>query len=79
MQSTKSDETRSTIWSVGSDDIGAYFALYAVLYVLGTVAIVWLQVQRAGAIHEIATSIITNISLLGVGIAPTAAIVLTEI
>lgn len=79
MQSTNSDETRSTIWSVGSDDIGAYFGLYVLLYLLGTIVILWLHVQRAGAVHEIVTSIITNMSLLGVGIAPTAAIVLTEI
>ena len=79
MQSAKSDETRSTIWSVGSDDIGAYFGLYVLLYLLGTIIILWLHVQRAGAVHEIVTSIITNMSLLGVGIAPTAAIVLTEI
>ena len=79
MQSTNSDETRSTIWSVGSDDIGAYFGLYVLLYLLGTIGILWLHVQRAGAVHEIVTSIITNMSLLGVGIAPTAAIVLTEI
>ena len=79
MQSTNSDETRSTIWSVGSDDIGAYFGLYVLLYLLGTIGILWLHVPRAGAVHEIVTGIITNMSLLGVGIAPTAAIVLTEI
>ena len=49
------------------------------LYLLGSVAIIWLHVQRAGPVHEIVTGIITNMSLLGVGIAPTAAIVLTEI
>ncbi len=79
MQSANSDEKRSTIWSVGSDDIGAYFGLYVLLYLVGTIIILWLHVQRAGAVHEIVTSIITNMSLLGVGIAPTAAIVLTEI
>ncbi len=79
MQSKSNDDPRSTIWSVGSEDIGAYFGLYVLLYLLGTVGIVWLHVQRAGPVHEIVTSIITNMSLLGVGIAPTAAIVLTEI
>ena len=79
MQSTRNDEPRSTIWSISTEDIGAYFGLYVVLYLLGSVAIVWLQVQRAGPVHEIVTGIITNMSLLGVGVAPTAAIVLTEI
>ena len=79
MQSTRNDEPRSTIWSISTEDIGAYFGLYVVLYLLGSVAIVWLHVLRPGPIHEIVTGIITNMSLLGVGIAPTAAIVLTEI
>ena len=79
MQPTRNEEPRSTIWSISTEDIGAYFGLYVVLYLLGSVAIVWLQVQRAGPVHEIVTGIITNMSLLGVGIAPTAAIVLTEI
>ena len=79
MQSKRNDEPRSTIWSVGTEDIGAYFGLYVVLYMLGTVGIVWLHVLRSEPIHEIVTGIITNMSLLGVGIAPTAAIVLTEI
>lgn len=79
MRSTDIEDPRSTIWSVGSDDIGAYFGLYVVLYLLGSVGIVWLHVQRAGPVHEIVTGIITNMSLLGLGIAPTTAIVLTEI
>ena len=79
MRSTDNEDPRSTIWSVGSDDIGAYFGLYVVLYLLGSAGIVWLQVQRAGPVHEIVTGIITNMSLLGLGIAPTTAIVLTEI
>lgn len=79
VQSKRNDEPRSTIWSVGTEDIGAYFGLYVLLYMLGTVGIVWLHTQRAGPVHEIVTGIITNMSLLGVGIAPTAAIVLTEI
>ena len=79
MQSERNDEPRSTIWSISTEDIGAYFGLYALLYLSGSVAIIWLHVQRAGPIHEIVTGIITNMSLLGVGIAPTAAIVLTEI
>ena len=79
MRSTDNEEPRSTIWSVGTEDIGAYFGLYVVLYLLGSVGVIWLQVQRAGPVHEIVTGIITNMSLLGLGIAPTAAIVLTEI
>lgn len=79
MQSKSNDDPRSTIWSVGSEDIGAYFVLYVMLCLVGTVGIIWLHVLRAEPIHEIVTGIITNMSLLGVGIAPTAAIVLTEI
>lgn len=79
MQPTRNEEPRSTIWSISTEDVGAYFGLYVVLYLLGSIAIVSLHVQRAGPVHEIVTGIITNMSLLGVGIAPTAAIVLTEI
>ena len=56
-----------------------YLAIYVILYLLGTGGILWLHLQDASVPVNTVSDIITSMSLLGVGIAPPVAIVLTEL
>ena len=79
MANYKNDEHRSAIWSVGNEYVSVYLAIYVILYLLGMAGILWLHLQDASAPVNAVSDIITSMSLLGVGIAPPAAIVLTEL
>ena len=79
MANYKNDERRSAIWSVGAEYVSLYLAIYVILYLLGTGGILWLHLQDASVPVNTVSDIITSMSLLGVGIAPPAAIVLTEL
>ena len=72
------EEPRSSIWTVPSDDLAKFFFVYVLIYVIGVGCVVWLQIARAAPPHDIASGIITGVSLIGVGIAPSLALVLVE-
>ena len=72
------EEPRSSIWTVPSDDLAKFFFVYVLIYVIGAACVVWLQITRAAAPHDIASGIITGVSLIGIGIAPSLALVLVE-
>ena len=72
------DEVRSSIWTVSSTDLAKFFLVYTLIYASGSGILVWLQLRRDAAPHDVATSIITGVSLIGVGIAPSLALVLIE-
>ena len=72
------EELRSSIWTVSSDDLAKFFLIYTLIYVCGSALLVWLHLNRNAPLHDIASSIITGVSLIGIGIAPSLALVLTE-
>ena len=69
---------RSSIWTVSGDDLAKFFVLYALIYTVGSACLIWLQLGRDAAPHEVASGIITGVSLIGVGVAPSLGLVLTE-
>ena len=73
-----SEELRSSIWTVSSADLAKFFLVYALIYVCGSGLLVWLHLKRDAAPHDVASSIITGVSLIGVGVAPSLALVLIE-
>ena len=73
-----SEELRSSIWTVSSDDLAKFFLIYTLIYVCGSVLLVWLHLKRDAAPHDVASGIITGVSLIGIGIAPSFALVLIE-
>ena len=72
------DELRSSIWTVSSDDLAKFFLIYTLIYVCGSGLLVWLHLNRDADPHDVASSIITGVSLIGIGIAPSLALVLVE-
>ena len=72
------EEHRSSIWTVSSVDLFKFFVVYALIYGSGSAVLVWLNLKRSAAPHDVASDIITGVSLIGVGIAPTLALVLIE-
>ena len=72
------EEFRSSIWTVSSTDLAKFFLIYTLIYVCGSGFLVWLQLKRDAAPHDVASGIITGVSLIGIGIAPSLALVLTE-
>ena len=69
---------RSSIWTVSGDDLAKFFVLYTLIYTVGSACLIWLQLGRDAAPHEVASAIITGVSLIGVGVAPSLGLVLTE-
>ena len=77
--SEKHDENaRSAIWTVSGDDLVKFFVLYSIIYVAGAACVFWFQIVRDASAHEVVSGIITGVSLIGVGIAPSLALVLIE-
>ena len=72
------EEYRSSIWTVSSDDLAKFFLIYTLIYVCGSGLLVWLHLNRNAPPHDVASSIITGVSLIGIGIAPSLALVLIE-
>ncbi|MCY4474607.1 MAG: hypothetical protein OXC83_04140 [Chloroflexi bacterium] len=72
------EESRSSIWTVSNVDLFKFFVVYALIYGCGSAVLVWLNLKRSAAPHDVASDIITGVSLIGVGIAPTLALVLIE-
>ena len=72
------EDPRSSIWTVPSNDLAKFFFVYALIYVIGSGCVVWLQLTRTASPHDIASGIITGVSLIGIGIAPSLALVLVE-
>lgn len=72
------EEHRSSIWTVLNVDLFKFFVVYALIYGCGSAVLVWLNLKRSAAPHDVASDIITGVSLIGVGIAPTLALVLIE-
>ncbi len=72
------EESRSSIWTVSSSDLAKFFLVYILIYVCGSGLLVWLHIKRDAAPHDVASSIITGVSLIGIGVAPSLALVLIE-
>ena len=72
------EDPRSSIWTVPSNDLAKFFFVYALIYVIGSGCVIWLQLTRTASPHDIASGIITGVSLIGIGIAPSLALVLVE-
>ena len=72
------EDPRSSIWTVSSDDLAKFFLVYILIYGCGSGLLVWLHVKRDAAPYEVASSIITGVSLIGIGVAPSLALVLIE-
>ena len=72
------EESRSSIWTVSSADLAKFFLIYTLIYVCGSSLLVWLQIKRDAAPHDVASSIITGVSLMGIGVAPSLALVSIE-
>ncbi len=72
------EDLRSSIWTVSSSDLARFFLNYTFIYIGGSGYLVWIHVERDAAVHDIVSDIITGVSLIGIGIAPTLALVLVE-
>ena len=72
------EDPRSSIWTEPSNDLAKFFFVYALIYVIGSGFVIWLQLTRTASPHDIASGIITGVSLIGIGIAPSLALVLVE-
>lgn len=72
------EDLRSSIWTVSGEDLVKFFVLYTFIYIGGSACVAWFQIARAAAPHEVVSGIITGVSLIGVGVAPSSALVLIE-
>ena len=72
------EDLRSSIWTVSSGDLARFFLIYTLIYIGGSGYLVWIHVERDAAVHDIVPDIITGVSLISIGIAPTLALVLVE-
>ena len=63
---------------MSSTDLAKLFLVYTLVYANGSGLLVWLHLRRDAAPPDVATSITTGVSLIGVGIAPSLALVLIE-
>ncbi len=78
MTNPETEESRSSIWTVSSSDLAKFFLMYTLIYVCGSGLLIWLHLKRDADPHDVASSIITGVSLIGIGIAPSLALVLIE-
>ena len=78
LEYANAEESRSSIWTVSRVDLVKFFLVYTLIYGCGSAVLVWLNLRRDAAPHDVASDIITGVSLIGVGIAPTLALVLIE-
>ena len=71
-------DLRSSIWTVSSGDLAKFFLVYTLIYVGGSGYLMWIHLARDAPVHNIVSGIITGVSLIGIGVAPSLALVLIE-
>ncbi len=77
-EQNNAEDLRSSIWTVSSGDLAKFFLVYTLIYVGGSGYLMWIHLARDADVHDIVSGIITGVSLIGIGIAPSLALVLIE-
>ena len=72
-RSGESKDRRESIWSIPAGWRVAYFALFSILHLLATCAIVWYKIENRGDSHpvEVLLSIAEGVSVTGLALAVT--------
>ena len=72
-RSGESKDRRESIWSIPAGWRVAYFALFSILHLLATGAIVWYEIENRGDSHpvEVLLSIAEGVSVTGLALAVT--------